>query len=147
MRRGGGEEHEAVVEVLAVAVERELGVVGEAEVEIEPARLEGTEEGRMRGPHRQVVQQPAAPGALVLPGRGDGDDEEEEERGQVARRRHGCADLAAQGVLIRGGGLVWRSSDGDDESRRFVIACDRKCFSAPMTPVSVLSLYFESSLL
>lgn len=65
-------------------MERELGVVGEAEVEIEPARLEGTEEGRMRGPHRQVVQQhqqPAAPGPLVLPGRGDGDDEEEEERG------------------------------------------------------------------
>ena len=42
-------------------MQRELGVVGEAEFEIEPARLERAEEGRVRRPHGQVVQQDQQP--------------------------------------------------------------------------------------
>jgi len=102
---GGGEEHEAVVEVLAVAVERELGVVGEAEVEIEPARLERAEEGRVRRPHGQVVQQdqqppPAGPLFGPLRGRGEREEGREGEEEDVAPRRHCCcADLVRRGVL------------------------------------------------
>jgi hypothetical protein len=118
-RGGGGEEHEAVVEVLPVAVERELGVVGEAEVKIEAARLERAEEGRVRGPHSQVVQedQQAAPAGTLLGGRGRGREgrggEGEEE--EVPRRRHCCADLA--GFCWVWSGAAQASSDGDEDSR------------------------------
>jgi len=90
-------------------VERELGVVGEAEVEIEPARLERAEEGRVRRPHGQVVQEdeqppPAGPlfGALSCrerEERREGGGEEEEEEGVAPRRHCCCADLVGWGVL------------------------------------------------
>lgn len=74
-------------------MERELGVVGEAELQIEPAGLERPEEGRVRRPHGQVVhehQHLAPAGALARSFAAAGDDEEgeEEEEDGEARRRH-----------------------------------------------------------
>ena len=92
-------------------MERELGVVGEAEVEIEAARLERAEEGRVRGPHGQVVQedQQAAPaGPLLGACEGRGGEGEEEEQ-DAPRRRHCCADLA---------GFCWVWSGAAQQRRR-----------------------------
>lgn len=55
--RGGGEENEAFVQVLAIALERELGVFSELEVEIEATGGEGVEEDGMRGLERVVVEE------------------------------------------------------------------------------------------
>lgn len=54
---GRREENEAVVQVLAIALEREGGVVGEFEVEIEAAGDERVEEDGVRGLEREVVEE------------------------------------------------------------------------------------------
>jgi hypothetical protein len=127
---GGGKEHEAVVEVLAIAVEQELGIVSEAEVEIEPARLEQAEEGRVRRPHGQVIQedeQPTSAGPLFAPfrdreheeGREGGGEEEQD----VPPHRHCCADLVWGFWVGFGVAQQAAGSNGDDDSERGAIAC------------------------
>jgi hypothetical protein len=111
-------------------VERELGIVSEAEVEIEPARLERTEEGRVRRPHGQVVQedeQPAPAGPLFAPFRGREHEEGREGGGEevqdVAPRRHCCADLV-WGFWV-GFGVAQQAEQAATETttRRGAIVC------------------------
>lgn len=54
---GRREENEAVVQVLVIALEREGGVVGQLEVEIEAAGDERVEEDGVRGLERKVVEE------------------------------------------------------------------------------------------
>lgn len=94
----GAEEDEAVVEVLAVALEADLGVVGELEVEVVAAGLEGPEVEGVRRLGGQVVEQDEdAPPLGAVDGQGGGEEGEEEEEGDQRqeedrrsrrRRRH-----------------------------------------------------------
>lgn len=54
---GRREENEAVVQVLVIALEREGGVVGQLEFEIEAAGDERVEEDGVRGLEREVVEE------------------------------------------------------------------------------------------
>lgn len=54
---GRREENEAVVQVLVIALEREGGIVGQLEVEIEAAGDERVEEDGVRGLEREVVEE------------------------------------------------------------------------------------------
>lgn len=54
---GGAEEDQAVVQVLAVTLQSDLGIVGEFEVEGVAARLEGAEVEGVGGLEGEVVEQ------------------------------------------------------------------------------------------
>lgn len=87
---GRTEEDEAVVQVLAVPLEADLGVVGELEVEVVAAGLEGAEVegvGRLDG---QVVEQDEDLAALgALEGEGGGEERRKEEEEEGGQRREG----------------------------------------------------------
>lgn len=90
---GGGEQDEALVKVLAVALEGELGVVGELEVEIEAPGLERGEEEGVGGPDGEIVDEDEhalpAVGLVRREGEGEGGEEDEEgEKDESFRRRH-----------------------------------------------------------
>lgn len=55
--RNGGEENKTVVQVLAVTLEGEVGVVGKLEIEVEAAGAEGLEEDGVGGLDGEVIQQ------------------------------------------------------------------------------------------
>lgn len=53
---GGAKQNQAIVEVLSVSLERDFGVIGELEIEIEAARLERVEEDRVGGFEGEIVE-------------------------------------------------------------------------------------------
>ena len=54
---GRREQNESIVQVLSVSLQAELGIVGELEVEIEAARLQGLEEQGVRRSESEIVEQ------------------------------------------------------------------------------------------
>ena len=76
---GGAKQDQAIVLVLAVTVEADLGIIGELKIEVESAGLKGVEEDGVRGFEGEVVEQDEDSATRRVFGR-EGDGENWEER-------------------------------------------------------------------